>query len=185
MTGQLCSPRTLVEATAAADGTVGARGSATVSGSCRSRGLVPDPPPSGHENPAFGGWPLRTFLELAALPGAVPCARLHARHVVWEWGFPAETRDNSELVVSELVTNACAASAAVSELPVIRLWLLSDRTQVLILVWDASPRRPVRIDVDENSESGRGLLLVEAVSAQWGSYFALDGDRGKLTWSLL
>ncbi len=146
---------------------------------------MPDPPSSGHENHAFGGWPLRTFLELAALPGAVPCARLHARHVVWEWGLSAETRDNSELVVSELVTNACAASMAVSEQPVVRLWLLSDHAQVLILVWDASSRRPVRIDVDDESESGRGLLLVEAVSSQWGSRSPLDGDQGKLTWALL
>jgi len=26
-------------------------------------------------------------LELGALPTAVPCARLHVRHLVWEWGL--------------------------------------------------------------------------------------------------
>lgn len=26
-----------------------------------------------------GQWPLRSFLELGAFPGAVPCARLHSR----------------------------------------------------------------------------------------------------------
>ncbi len=31
-------------------------------------------------------WPLQSFLELGALPGAVPSARLHARHLMWEWG---------------------------------------------------------------------------------------------------
>ena len=31
--------------------------------------------------------PLRSYLELGALPTAVPCARLHARHVLWEWGL--------------------------------------------------------------------------------------------------
>jgi hypothetical protein len=31
--------------------------------------------------------PLRSYLELGALPTAVPCARLHARHLLWEWGF--------------------------------------------------------------------------------------------------
>jgi hypothetical protein len=30
-------------------------------------------------------WPLRSFLELGAFPGAVPCARLHARQMLWEW----------------------------------------------------------------------------------------------------
>jgi hypothetical protein len=32
-------------------------------------------------------WPLRSYLELGALPTAVPCARLHARHLLWEWGL--------------------------------------------------------------------------------------------------
>ena len=31
--------------------------------------------------------PLRSYLELGALPTAVPCARLHARHLMWEWGL--------------------------------------------------------------------------------------------------
>jgi len=31
-------------------------------------------------------WPLRSYLELGALPSAVPCARLHAKQVLWEWG---------------------------------------------------------------------------------------------------
>ena len=36
-------------------------------------------------NDLTGRWPLRSFLELGALPSAVPCARLHARQVLWEW----------------------------------------------------------------------------------------------------
>jgi len=31
-------------------------------------------------------WPLRSSLELGALSSAVPCARLHVKHVLWEWG---------------------------------------------------------------------------------------------------
>ena len=31
--------------------------------------------------------PLRSYLELGALPTAVPCARLHARQLLWEWGM--------------------------------------------------------------------------------------------------
>jgi anti-sigma regulatory factor (Ser/Thr protein kinase) len=185
MIGRVWSPCILAEAVPAAGDAVGARAGAAAPGSCRSRGLVPDPPLGGHENATVSKWPLRTYLELAALPTAVPCARLHVRHVTWEWGLPAETANNSELVLSELVTNACAASAAVSEMPVVRLWLLCDRAHVLILVWDASPQRPVRIDVDDEAESGRGLLLVETISSQWGCYANLDGDQGKVTWALL
>ncbi len=32
-------------------------------------------------------WLLRDFIELGALPGAIPCARLHARLVLTEWGL--------------------------------------------------------------------------------------------------
>jgi hypothetical protein len=48
------------------------------------------PEPSSGVGPAFRLGepepPLRSYLELSALPTAVPCARLHARNVLWEWG---------------------------------------------------------------------------------------------------
>jgi hypothetical protein len=31
--------------------------------------------------------PLHSYLELGAFPSAVPCARLHAKQVAWEWGL--------------------------------------------------------------------------------------------------
>ena len=53
----------------------------------------------------------RGFLELGALAGAVPCARLHARLVLAEWGLAALS-ETLELVTSELVTNGVRASRA-------------------------------------------------------------------------
>jgi hypothetical protein len=50
-------------------------------------------------------WPLRSYLELGALPTAVPCARLHARQLVWEWGLNGLAA-STELLISELATNA-------------------------------------------------------------------------------
>ena len=50
-------------------------------------------------------WPLSTSLPLGALPGATPCARLHARAVLHDWGLD-ELAEAAELIVSELVTNA-------------------------------------------------------------------------------
>jgi len=146
--------------------------------------LVPDLPPSGQGDSRVGEWPLRTFIELGALPSAVPCARLHVRQVLWEWVLTTVSED-TELLVSELVTNAIAASPAVGQVAVVRLWLLSDGAQILILVGDASSQRPVRINAGEEAESGRGLLLVETISAQWGWYFPLNGAIGKVTWALL
>lgn len=129
-----------------------------------------------------GRWPLRTFLELGALPGAVPCARLHARQVAWEWGL-AGLGDDTELLVSELLTNAVAATTAMEPVFPVRLWLLSDSTQIAILVWDANPQPPERTQADDVAEGGRGLLLVKAVSQRWGWYAPRDA-AGKVVWAL-
>ncbi len=127
-------------------------------------------------------WPLQSFLELGALPGAVPCARLHARQLLWEWGLTA-LRDDVELLVSELVTNAVRASQSMEQVFPVRLRLLSDRSQVLILVWDANPQPPVPIDPGED-ETGRGLVLVEALSERW-DWGATPDTGGKMVWCIV
>lgn len=137
-------------------------------------------------------WRLTSFVELGALPGAVPCARLHARQVVWEWGLGALT-GTVELVASELVTNSVQASEALAvsrydgsgrpETLPIRLWLQSDGQHVLIHVWDGAPDLPLRQAPDLDAEHGRGLLLVEAMSERYGSYL-LESGNGKVVWAL-
>src|SRR5258705_9630884 len=69
-----------------------------------------DPVAAAREDPARrpGQWPLQSRLELGTLPGAVPCARLHARLVLTEWGQSA-LADSVELIASELMTNALHA----------------------------------------------------------------------------
>jgi hypothetical protein len=126
-------------------------------------------------------WPFQSFLELGALPGAVPCTRLHTRLVLREWDLAALS-DSTELLLSELVTNAVRASRAVWH-DAVRMWLVSDLGRVVVFVWDASPQPPARADPGEDAESGRGLLLVEALSERWG-FFGYDGG-GKVTWALI
>jgi anti-sigma regulatory factor (Ser/Thr protein kinase) len=129
-------------------------------------------------------WPLRSYLELGALDGAVPSARLHTRLVVCEWGLPM-LAEAAELLVSEIVTNAVKASRPLVQPRVVRLWLLSDKERVLILVWDASPHPPVPPGdtTGEIRESGRGLMLVEAISDRW-SWYSAPGTGGKVVWAL-
>jgi len=127
-------------------------------------------------------WPLRDFLEYGALPSAVPSARLHTRQIAWEWGLSALS-ENVELLVSELMTNGIAAARAMQPMPPVRLWLLSDNSQILILVWDANPNSPAPVQADEYAESGRGLLLVEALSQRWGSYPTPEMG-GMVVWAL-
>lgn len=130
-------------------------------------------------------WPLRSSLELGALPTAVPCARLHARHLLWEWGLNGLASD-TELLVSELVTNAVKATAIQQEAAIL-LRLSSDSARVLIEVWDADPQPPVPTELgsggtpDPQDEGGRGLFLVAVLSAQWNWYLTKE-PTGKVVW---
>jgi anti-sigma regulatory factor (Ser/Thr protein kinase) len=130
--------------------------------------------------------PLRSYLELGALPTAVPCARLHANHLLWEWGMN-ELASTGELLVSELVTNAVKATAGHDDQAAVRLWLSGDSARVLIGVWDADPRPPAPKDLgeggtpDPQEEGGRGLFLVTALSARWDWYLTQE-PAGKVVW---
>jgi anti-sigma regulatory factor (Ser/Thr protein kinase) len=133
-------------------------------------------------------WPLRSYLELGALPTAVPCARLHARQLVWEWGLNGLAA-NTELLVSELVTNAVKTTAGNNDQAAICLQLSGDNTRVLIEVWDADPQPPVLKDLGEDNtptpdpqdEGGRGLFLVSALSTHWAWYLT-EKPAGKVVW---
>lgn len=74
------------------------------------------------------------------------------------------------------------SSCATAQDPAIRLWLASDGAQVVIFVWDTSPLPPVLAAADGDAENGRGLLIVQAVSAQWGWEFP-PGLGGKVVWA--
>lgn len=142
---------------------------------------------------ALSEWPFQSYLELGALPSAVPCARLHARQVLCEWGLQAGT-DPVELIVSELVTNGLRASEGLTGsryagrwtpgTPPLRLWLHAHQQLIAIQVWDGNDLVPTRQVADLDAESGRGLLLVESLSQSWGSY-RLQGSSGKIVWAVV
>lgn len=105
---------------------------------------------------AVGDW------RLPAEPRSVSRARELARDQLagWELGDLADT---TELLVSELVTNALRHGQGE-----IRLRLLLDRTLVCE-VWDAGLVQPRRRRARATDEGGRGLQLVGLLSAGWGS----------------
>jgi anti-sigma regulatory factor (Ser/Thr protein kinase) len=131
--------------------------------------------------------PLQTHLELAALPSAVSCARGHVRSVAREWGL-AHLADTAELLASELVTNAVRASGRLTTradraaVPVVRIWVATDRTSISLHVWDGNDNMPVRKHVRPQDEGGRGLLLVETLGKDWGAYREASG---KVVWAVV
>jgi anti-sigma regulatory factor (Ser/Thr protein kinase) len=144
-------------------------------------GSVPIPP--SHHGHRLTGWPLRNAIELGALEGAVPSARIHTRQLLWEWGR-AELHNDAGAVVSELVTNAVMATTGLGPaVPPVRLWLGSDAERVLVAVADVSPRPPVRLTPGPDDVGGRGLGLVEAFSSRWGWHPVTAGRLTKVVWA--
>ena len=143
----------------------------------------PAPPDRfGHGSGASTAFHRTSFLELAPLPGAIPCARLHTVHVLHEWGLRALAED-AALIVSELMTNAADASVVLPERPPIALRLLASEKSLVIEVWDRSPLDLELREADADAECGRGLTVVAAISDRWGC--ERTGHRRKVVWSEL
>jgi anti-sigma regulatory factor (Ser/Thr protein kinase) len=120
-------------------------------------------------------------LDLRPLPGAVPSARLHARFVACEWGLAAIAGD-CELIVAELVTNAVThgtRAPGTADPPPVRLRLTGRAREVRIEVWDAGEEMPQMRPgpPGEDETGGRGLVLVAALSSQWGAYRTSGGGK--------
>nr|QIY98067.1 SpoIIE family protein phosphatase [Streptomyces sp. S1D4-11] len=105
-------------------------------------------------------------------PRSVGRAREYARTQLTAWDLEPLV-DTTELLVSELVTNALRYGEGE-----IRLRLLLDRTLVCE-VWDAGLVQPRRRRARDTDEGGRGLQLVGLLSAAWGSRRT---PAGKTVW---
>src|SRR6266498_1131667 len=101
--------------------------------------------------------------KLCPTPQAPGEARRFVRHHVTELGFPNAVED-ATLIVSELVTNAINAA------PNCPIWAsVRNVGRCLILeVRDGSPKPPVFQPADFMAEGGRGLHVVDELSASWG-----------------
>ncbi|MFJ4849236.1 MULTISPECIES: SpoIIE family protein phosphatase [unclassified Streptomyces] len=111
--------------------------------------------------------------DLPCDPEVVSCARGLAVRQLSAWGLE-EVAPVTELVVSELVTNAIRHASGP-----IRLRLI--RHAVLICeVYDGSNTVPRLRHARTTDESGRGLFLVAQFTRRWGTRYTGDG---KLMWA--
>ncbi|MET8601635.1 SpoIIE family protein phosphatase [Streptomyces althioticus] len=111
--------------------------------------------------------------DVAPDPGEVPAVRQWAVELLSAWGLD-DIAFVTELVVSELVTNAIRYG----ESP-IRVRLIRDRT-LICEVTDSSSTSPHLRRAHAFDEGGRGLLLVAQLTQRWGSRQA---DGGKTIWA--
>ncbi|MFD5544885.1 SpoIIE family protein phosphatase, partial [Streptomyces sp. NPDC127079] len=111
--------------------------------------------------------------ELPDEPAAVPTARRLVSGQLREWGLePLVPR--TELIVSELVTNAIRHGAGPSRLRLIRHHVLTCE------VFDSHTGHPRTRRLGELDDHGRGLRLVAQLSRRWGSRPSADG---KVVWT--
>lgn len=155
------------------------------------------------------GWPLPHKLSLEGLPQFLlpglrppatrrawldarqPAARARefTRRVMQSWALGVLAED-ATLVVSELVTNALrhGAQEAAQEPggagPAgIELLLCRRAGLMACAVLDPSAEFPLLVPAEHTAENGRGLQVVEALSAAWG--WARLVSQGKAVWAIL
>ncbi|AXK31316.1 ATP-binding protein [Streptomyces armeniacus] len=117
--------------------------------------------------------------ELPAHDAAVVDARRRVHRQLRRWAFPPEVCDTAQLLVSELFTNAV---------------LHSDSSRISCLMHGGGTRLRIEIH-DQGSESavplpcwatpddehGRGLLLVDTLSEEWG-VDRTGEEGGRVVW---
>ncbi|WP_369029914.1 ATP-binding SpoIIE family protein phosphatase [Streptomyces adonidis] len=111
--------------------------------------------------------------DLPADPAVVATARKHVTDRLTRWGID-EAAFVTELVVSELVTNAIRYGGEP-----IQLRLIRDRT-LICEVSDASSTSPHLRRARTFDEGGRGLLLVAQLTDRWGTR---PTGMGKTIWA--
>jgi hypothetical protein len=129
--------------------------------------------------------PYHDFLELDADESAPRGTRRRIATVLPEWGLQ-RFEVAASLVASEIVTNALIATRGVSwvsAMPPVLLWLIGGPSVLAILAWDAVTSPPTPRGAADYDESGRGLAIVGALSADWGFYY--PAKIGKITWAII
>ncbi len=111
--------------------------------------------------------------DLAADPAVVGSARALAGQQLSEWGLD-ELLFTTELIVSELVTNAIRHGTGPITLRLIR------QDALICEVSDASSTSPRLRHARTTDEGGRGLFIVAQLTRRWGTRYT---PIGKIIWT--
>ncbi|MFC8695120.1 ATP-binding protein [Streptomyces parvus] len=104
-------------------------------------------------------------VQLSATRRGARLARLLATEQLRSWGLPLE---DASLVIGELATNAALHGYVPGRDFRITLSVYGDVLRIEVAD-TRGDRLPEKRDPDADSEGGRGLLLVEALSVRWGT----------------
>jgi anti-sigma regulatory factor (Ser/Thr protein kinase) len=104
-------------------------------------------------------------VRLAREPSAAAEARGQVRAALQAWQVPVDP-DIAILLTSDLVTNAITYGYSQT----VTLAIRCSGTYLRIDIYDRSRCLPADADEPAGADTGRGLVLVAALSAEWGSF---------------
>ena len=104
-------------------------------------------------------------VRLTRKPAAAAEARSQVRVAIREWKVPVDP-DIAILLTSDLVTNAITHGDGET----LTLAIRCSRGHLRIDVYDKSRSLPLGMDEPADKDGGRGLVLVAALSTEWGSF---------------
>ena len=97
-------------------------------------------------------------------------ARSQVQEAILFWDVPVDP-SVAALLTSELVTNAIRHETGGT----VTLTIRCSFDQLRVDVYDTSRSMPVVVDASDDAETGRGLMLVATLSADWGFYRTSEG----------
>jgi anti-sigma regulatory factor (Ser/Thr protein kinase) len=121
----------------------------------------------------------RDVFALPAHGSSVAAARNRVGELLSQWGVGEPVHDDVALVISELFTNALVHTDS-SEITC-RLQTTAETVYLAITDQGCGPTGPQVREPD--AESGRGLLLVNALAELWG--VSNDHGHGRTVWAIL
>ena len=117
---------------------------------------------------------LITFV-LPSIPESVRMARFHVRAALGLHELD-QYAERAAVITSELVTNVvkhvCSDGRETVEVALVRT---RDPEAVTVIVSDSSQKGPVMREPSADSERGRGLQIVDALSTHWGWHLENGG----------
>ncbi|MER5465597.1 ATP-binding protein [Streptomyces sp. NPDC002668] len=121
----------------------------------------------------------KALFRLPPAPTAPRSARRLVEDVLADWCIPVGLVESLRLLASELVTNAVAHGDGRVGLALFSAAATDDSPRAVLRmeVADASPEPARQGGLGGDDEHGRGLLLVDALSDQWGQDLLAEGKR--------
>jgi anti-sigma regulatory factor (Ser/Thr protein kinase) len=104
-------------------------------------------------------------VRLTSGPAAAAEARRQVQAAIRTWDVPVDP-DVAVLLTSELVTNALRHEVT----GIVVLAITCSWGQLRVDVHDTSRALPMLVDAPVDAETGRGLMLVTSLAAEWGFY---------------